>query len=97
MSRRLVAAAAQIGPIHRADSRESVVRRLVDLMRQAADRERRSMPWGMPRMRASSGVTFFAMSWPPRPGFAPFATGCNRKGPEVRRGRRHFAAARNRS
>ena len=55
------------------------------------------MPWGMPRMRASSGVTFFAMSWPPRPGFAPFATGCNRKGPEVRRGRRHFAAARNRS
>ena len=38
MSRRLVAAAAQLGPIHRADSRESVVRRLVDLMRQAADR-----------------------------------------------------------
>ena len=38
MSRRLVAAAAQLGPIHRADSRESVVLRLVDLMRQAADR-----------------------------------------------------------
>ena len=38
MSRRLVAAAAQLGPIHRADSRESVVRRLVDLMRQATDR-----------------------------------------------------------
>ncbi len=38
MSRRLVAAAAQLGPIHRTDSRESVVRRLVDLMRQAADR-----------------------------------------------------------
>ena len=38
MSRHLVAAAAQLGPIHRADSRESVVRRLVDLMRQAADR-----------------------------------------------------------
>ena len=37
MSRHLVAA-AQLGPIHRADSRESVVRRLVDLMRQAADR-----------------------------------------------------------
>ena len=33
MSRHLVAA-AQLGPIHRADSRESVVRRLVDLMRR---------------------------------------------------------------
>ena len=39
MSRRLVAAAAQLGPIHRADSRESVVKRLVELMRQAADRD----------------------------------------------------------
>ena len=61
------------------------------------DGERKSMPEGMPRMRASSGVTIFAMSWPQRPGFAPFTTGCNRKGPEVRRGRCHFAAARNRS
>ena len=38
MSRRLVTAAAQLGPIHGADSRESVVKRLVDLMRQSADR-----------------------------------------------------------
>ena len=38
MSRRLVTAAAQLGPIHRTDSRESVVKRLVELMRQAADR-----------------------------------------------------------
>jgi len=38
MTRRLVTAAAQLGPIHRTDSRESVVERLVDLMRQAADR-----------------------------------------------------------
>ena len=33
--------------------------------------ERRSMPAGMPRSRAMSAVTFFAISWPPRPGFAP--------------------------
>ena len=38
MTRRLVTAAAQLGPIHRADSRESVVKRLVELLRQAADR-----------------------------------------------------------
>ena len=34
MSRRL--AAAQPGPVHRADSRASVVERLVELMRRAA-------------------------------------------------------------
>ena len=38
MSHHLVVAAAQLGPIHRADSRESVVRRLVELLRQAAGR-----------------------------------------------------------
>ena len=38
MSRRLVVAAAQLGPIHRADSRERVVGRLVALLRQAAGR-----------------------------------------------------------
>ena len=38
MTRRLVTAAAQLGPIHRAESRESVVKRLVELLRQAADR-----------------------------------------------------------
>ena len=38
VSRRLVVAAAQLGPIHHADSRESVVRRLVELLRQAAGR-----------------------------------------------------------
>jgi len=36
MSRKLKVAAAQLGPIHQADSRESVVARLVELLREAA-------------------------------------------------------------
>jgi len=36
MSRKLKTAAAQLGPIHLADSRESVVARLVEMMREAA-------------------------------------------------------------
>ena len=35
---RKLAIANQLGPIHRTDSRESAVRRLVDPMREAADR-----------------------------------------------------------
>ncbi len=35
MARYLRVAAAQLGPIHRADSRQSVVSRLIDMMRQA--------------------------------------------------------------
>jgi predicted amidohydrolase len=35
MSRKLRAAVAQLGPIHRADSREAVVKRLCDLLREA--------------------------------------------------------------
>ncbi len=38
MSRTLRAAAAQLGPIQKADSRESVIARLLDLMAQARDR-----------------------------------------------------------
>ena len=37
MSRKLRAAVAQLGPIHRADSRESVVARLCALLREAHD------------------------------------------------------------
>ena len=36
MARKLKVAAAQLGPIHLADSREQVVARLVALMREAA-------------------------------------------------------------
>ena len=36
------------------------------------DGERKSMPDGMPRISASSGVTFLAINCPPRPGFAPW-------------------------
>ena len=36
MSRRLKVAVAQLGPIHRADSREHVVARLIELLREAA-------------------------------------------------------------
>ncbi len=36
MTRILTVGAAQLGPIQRADSRASVVKRLVELMRQAA-------------------------------------------------------------
>jgi len=36
MARRLKVSAAQLGPIHRADSRESVVNRLVEMLREAA-------------------------------------------------------------
>lgn len=35
MSRHLKIAAAQLGPIHRADNREVVVKRLIALMREA--------------------------------------------------------------
>ena len=35
MSRKLRAAVAQLGPIHLADSREAVVKRLCDLLREA--------------------------------------------------------------
>ena len=35
MSRHLKIAAAQLGPIHRADTREAVVTRLIALMREA--------------------------------------------------------------
>src|SRR5438094_2201699 len=35
MSRKLRAAVAQLGPIHRADSRQAVVKRLVSLLREA--------------------------------------------------------------
>src|SRR5260370_13971347 len=38
MSRRLKAAAAQLGPIHRADSRKSVVKRLVEMLKEADSR-----------------------------------------------------------
>ena len=34
MTRRLVIGAAQVGPVSRTDSRESVVARLIDLLRQ---------------------------------------------------------------
>ena len=37
MTRVLRVGAAQLGPIQKADSRESVVERLMDLMRQAQD------------------------------------------------------------
>src|SRR5262245_61964537 len=36
MSRNLKVAAAQLGPIHRADKREAVVKRLIALLREAA-------------------------------------------------------------
>ena len=38
MSRRLKVSAAQLGPIHRADSRKSVVRRLVEMLKEADSR-----------------------------------------------------------
>jgi N-carbamoyl-D-amino-acid hydrolase len=38
MSRKLNAAVAQLGPIHRADSREAVVKRLMEMMREAHGR-----------------------------------------------------------
>jgi len=38
MSRRLKVAAAQLGPIHRADSRKSVVKRLVEMLKEADSR-----------------------------------------------------------
>ena len=38
MPRYLKAAAAQLGPVHLADDRESVVKRLIDMLREAADR-----------------------------------------------------------
>ena len=37
MPRRLKVAAAQLGPIHRADARESAVERMVALLRDASD------------------------------------------------------------
>ena len=38
MSRRLKISAAQLGPIHRADSRKSVVKRLVEMLKEADSR-----------------------------------------------------------
>ena len=38
MSRRLKVSAAQLGPIHRADSRKSVVKRLVEMLKEADSR-----------------------------------------------------------
>jgi hypothetical protein len=38
MSRRLKVAAAQLGAIHRADSRKSVVKRLVEMLKEADSR-----------------------------------------------------------
>ena len=38
MSRRLKVSAAQLGPINRADSRKSVVKRLVEMLKEADSR-----------------------------------------------------------
>ena len=36
MSRRLKVSSAQLGPIHRADSRASVVKRMIEMLKEAA-------------------------------------------------------------
>ena len=41
MSRRLKVSSAQLGPIHRADSRASVVKRMVEMLKEAALQARR--------------------------------------------------------
>ena len=58
MSRRLNAAVAQLGPIHLADSRGSVVRRLMAMMREAHGRGARFVVF--PELALT---TFFPRWW----------------------------------
>jgi N-carbamoyl-D-amino-acid hydrolase len=58
MSRRLKVSAAQLGPIHRADSRKSVVKRLVEMLKEADSRSSKFVVF--PEL---SLTTFFPRWW----------------------------------
>jgi len=58
MSRRLKVSAAQLGPIHRADSRKSIVKRLVEMLKEADSRSSRFVVF--PELALT---TFFPRWW----------------------------------
>ena len=63
VSRRLKVSAAQLGPIHRADSRKSVVKRLVEMLKEADLRGSKFVVF--PELALT---TFFPRWWMERPG-----------------------------
>jgi len=51
MSRRLKVSSAQLGPIHRADSRASVVKRMIEMLKEADSRGSVPSRSALPRLK----------------------------------------------
>jgi hypothetical protein len=56
MSRRLKVSAAQLGPIHRPDSRKSVVKRLVEMLKEADSRGSKFVVFWVTTVGPSAGI-----------------------------------------